>query len=215
MISAVTPETVLAYWFGEIRETPEYFESRLRCWFIEAAARDGEIRERFAPTVEAALGGELDHWADTRRGRLALIVLLDQMTRQVFRGTARAFAGDTRARELCLAALDAGDDRELGFAESVMLLMPLVHAEDLALQDRSIREHVARIERGGPRALAPYREMGLEQAQKHRDWLVRFGRFPNRNKALGRESTAEELAFLEEFHLYAPPARYRGQLRRA
>lgn len=208
--AVATSEEVLDYWFGEPARTFADLERKMRRWFMEAALLDDELRARFGPTIDHALAGELDHWADEPRGRLALIVVLDQLTRQAFRGHALAFAGDQRALALALDALDRGWHESLPVERATMMAMPLVHAEDLTVQERSV-ELRRQAKKTAPAELAPFFEIALEQAIKHRDWIARFGRFPGRNAALGRTSTPEEVEFLATFEQIAAPRRYQAR----
>jgi uncharacterized protein (DUF924 family) len=145
------------------------------------------MRRRFAGWVEAAVGCELDGWADTPRGRLSLILLLDQFTRNIHRGTAKAFAGDGKAQALVLQGLAAGMDKPLNLSERQFFYMPLVHAEDPALQALSLEKFAEFLREA--QAIASYQK-------QHTEVIERFGRFPTRNAALGRRSTPEEEAFL-------------------
>jgi uncharacterized protein (DUF924 family) len=194
----IAVDDVLSFWFGEPAQDGAALGTKFKRWFSGGPDFDREIRERFAPTVERALAGDLDDWARTIRGRLALIVVLDQFTRNIFRENPRAFAGDARAQKLAVEALDAQLDRELGFVERIFLKTPLAHAEDLALQERSVVEtdkltgEVADWQRSRF-------AMGAEQARKYREVIARFGRFPHRNAALGRTSTREEEVFLVDW----------------
>jgi uncharacterized protein (DUF924 family) len=183
-------DDVLEYWFGPDLAGPIPDELSKR-WFRGSEAFDREVRERFGPDVERAARGELEDWAGTPRGRLALVLLLDQFTRNIHRGDGRAFACDARARELALAGVERGDDRALPAAARSFLYMPLMHAEDLELQDRGVAlfEALDRETSGGDHA---------KYARMHRDIIARFGRFPHRNARLGRESTEEEIEFLKQ-----------------
>jgi len=178
-----TPEEVLTYWF-------EGGPDRTARWFGAGPATDAEVRRRFGDTLERAARGELDEWAATPRGRLALVVVLDQFSRNVHRGTARSFAQDSRALALCLEGLGRGEDRALAPVERAFFYMPLQHAEDAGVQERS----VACFERLA--AEAPDVAGFLDYARQHRDAIARFGRFPHRNATLSRRSTPEEDAFL-------------------
>lgn len=171
---------VLDYWFRELRPGQ---------WFEGGDARDEDVRNRFAPLLRQALSGELDHWAAEPRGRLALIIVLDQFARHIHRGSGLAFAGATRAEALALEGLDSGVGEALGFDERQFLCMPLMHAEDSRLQTRSLREF---------RALRAYADDILDYAERHAQTIERFGRFPYRNAALGRQTTSEEANFLED-----------------
>jgi uncharacterized protein (DUF924 family) len=160
-------------------------------WFRKDDAFDAEIRERFGVALAAGLAGAFGHWCREPLGCLARVILLDQFTRNAFRGTPRAFAGDPGALATAEDALERAFDRSLAPQERWFLYMPFVHSESLARQERG----VALFE-----ALAG--ETGLDEplpwAIRHRDVIRRFGRFPHRNEILGRASTPEEIAFLQE-----------------
>ena len=156
-------------------------------WFNGTPAIDGEIAARFGAAIEHALQGRLDHLACTPQGALALCLLLDQMTRNAYRGTPRAFAGDRRARRIARTAIARGFDRRLPPGLRGFLYMPLHHSESVGDQNRSIG---LLWQLRGPAK--------LQYAVEHRDVVARFGRFPHRNAVLGRPSSAEESAFLLE-----------------
>jgi uncharacterized protein (DUF924 family) len=180
------PQEVLDFWFGA-PGSAEHGTTRA-LWFTKSDAADDAIRTRFGPTVEAALRGELDHWGEDLRSALALIVLLDQFTRNIFRETPRAFAGDAAALALAQRVVDAGLDRQLSLRERWFVYMPFEHAESLPMQDRA----VALFRRLADDGLPEPRDWAI----RHRDVVARFGRFPHRNAILGRPSTPEEEAFL-------------------
>jgi uncharacterized protein (DUF924 family) len=192
------PEDVLSFWFETPTDTPDALKGQMRRWYRGGAEMDQAIRERFLADVERALHDELEEWARTPRGRLALVLLLDQFTRSLFRDTPRAFAGDLRAQALARDGFDRGDDRALSIAERNFLMMPFVHAEDLAMQARGIAE-IDRLVADAPAELRPIYAMGVEQSRKYHDVIRRFGRFPHRNQALGRPSTQEEEEFLRDW----------------
>jgi uncharacterized protein (DUF924 family) len=198
-------DEVLAFWFGEPATTSEEFGRKIRRWFMGGPALDAEIRERFAPLVERALTGELDDWAQTQRGRLALILLLDQFTRSIYRNDPRSFAGDARAQALALEAVERGLEGELTIEERQFLHMPLLHAENLAHQERSVAA-VAALVADAPLLYQQFLGMGVEQARKYRDIIARFGRFPHRNAVLGRTSTPEEQQFLVDWEQKMAPS---------
>ncbi|MDP8999195.1 MAG: DUF924 domain-containing protein [Myxococcota bacterium] len=189
------PEDVLSFWFGEPARDAATLGAKFKRWFTGGPDLDREIGGRFGAAVAAALEGKLDAWAETIRGRLALIILLDQFTRNIFRDDPRGFSGDGRAQRLAVDALDAGLERQLGFDERIFLMTPLGHAEDEQLQERSVAE----AERLVTEATEWQRSVfarGIEQTRKYREVVARFGRFPHRNTILGRASTPEEEAFL-------------------
>ncbi|MCC4309557.1 DUF924 domain-containing protein [Alcanivorax marinus] len=195
-------EDILTFWFGEERDEHGWPPAGItRGWFKSSPARDADMEARFGDLVEAALARELVDWEREAGPRLALILLLDQFTRNIFRGEARAFAGDHRAATLCLEGLSTGQDRRLDWPGQVFFCMPLMHAEDEDLQNRAVRCYQDLSQRV-PAALRPRIEENVRFAEEHRDVIRRFGRFPHRNQALGRESTAEERAFLETAKRY-------------
>ena len=160
------------------------------------------------PLVEQARRGELDHWADTAQGRLALIVVLDQFSRNIYRGSPLSYAQDEKALRLAVEGIELGMDRELGPPERFFFWLPLGHSEDLALQKRSVRhaeEEAAKV----PSHRKAGAEFEVSQAKATRDVIARFGRHPHRNEILGRESTPEELEYLRAEtppHLRRPPS---------
>jgi uncharacterized protein (DUF924 family) len=186
--------------------------AKARRWFMGGAAFDQEISARFGPLVEAALEGKLDEWATRIEGRLALVIVLDQFTRNMFRGSARTYAGDERALELALYALDRGLHHELPLEQRLFLTMPLRHAEDIALQARSLEVAKHATEEAAPE-LKPFYAMSVEQGEKYYDIIRRFGRFPHRNPIVGRQSTPEEEAFLVDWAKRAAPSAMREQSR--
>lgn len=155
-------------------------------WFRKDAAFDAEFRLRFRATHEAAARGELDAWRGDAAGALALLILLDQFPRNAFRGTARVYATDAKAREVAHGAVEAGFDRSFEPDLRQFFYLPLMHSESLPDLDRCVELT---------------RSLGDEShryAVHHRGIVQRFGRFPHRNEILGRESTPEEQRFLDE-----------------
>ncbi len=179
-------DEVIHFWFGE----PPRDESRAE-WFKKSDTFDAEIRSRFGARVQQALDGGLREWDVTPLGTLARILLLDQFTRNIFRGTATSFAGDALALAAARNLVARGDDRWLSGTMRCFAYLPFEHCEDRAVQAESLRLFAAL------RAWDP-RQADIEVwAQKHEAIVARFGRYPHRNALLGRKSTAEELAFLE------------------
>lgn len=183
-------QAVLDFWFGA-EGTPPHSQVRAE-WFRKDAAFDAQIAPRFGALVNQALAGGLTHWAAQPAGALARIVLLDQFTRNMFRDTARAFAGDALALVAARALVADGSDTALRPEQRVFAYLPFEHDERLAMQDESVRLFTALA------AEAPALQNMLDYAHKHRAVIARFGRFVHRNELLGRVSTAEELAFLKE-----------------
>ncbi|MBD3728933.1 MAG: DUF924 domain-containing protein [Sphingomonadales bacterium] len=169
---------VLDFWFRELAPSD---------WFNGGDAVDRMVRERFAPQVAQALAGELDDWASDPRGRLALIVLIDQFTRNIYRDDPRAFSGDAKAQQLVLDGLEQGMDAALALSERQFFYLPLMHAEDMELQAKSI----ACFER-----LAADAADILDFARGHRNVVARYGRFPMRNAALGRSNSEAEARYI-------------------
>jgi len=162
-------------------------------WFRGGAAFDRECRERFGELTGEAIDGGLGAWAHSDRGLLALVLLLDQMTRNIYRDTPRAFAGDPRARELAREWVTHGHYQRLPAAHQVFLFMPLEHSEELADQETCVELFRQLAETTG---LAELEEFA-RYARAHRDVIARFGRFPHRNAILGRASTPPEQEWLD------------------
>ena len=186
---SVAPDDVLDFWFGA-PASAEFGRARA-FWFTRSTATDGLIRDRFGPAVEAALRGELHHWADgDARGALALVLLLDQFTRNIFRDSARAFAGDDAALGVAKRLVADGRDRQLAAVERWFAYLPFEHSERIEDQHESLR------------LFSELAQQGLAEplvwARKHHDVIARFGRYPHRNELLGRASTAEEIDFLRQ-----------------
>lgn len=190
-------QDVLEWWFGEARRRPEVSADKSALWWGGDPEIDARVRARFGRLLERALRGELDAWQETPEGVVALVLLFDQVPRNIHRGTAEAFACDARARALAVALIDAGGDAGLAPIERVFLRLPFEHAEDPALQERAVAELEALARSCGP-AWRELLEGYAGYARRHRDVIARFGRFPHRNAALGRASTSEELAYLED-----------------
>lgn len=193
----MTPQAILDFWFGELDADGFCVEQRNKFWFRADAATDAVIRERFGLLVEQALAGQLDDWASSPRGRLALIVLLDQFSRNLYRGRPGAFAGDARARQLLNEGLALGHDRLLTPIERTFFYLPFEHSEDLDDQQRCVALFRA-LHDSLPERLRPRVQASLDHAVQHRDIIARFGRFPHRNRAFGRPSGPEERAYLAD-----------------
>lgn len=177
------------FWFGPPR-SPGRFQQR-EVWFKSDPGFDAALRERFGILQGRAAAGECADWALEAEPCLALILLLDQLPRNLFRGTAQAFACDTLAREMARGALKRGFDRSLPATWRQFIYLPFEHSEDLADQELSVTLFTAL-------ARDPTLAGTLDFARRHHAIIARFGRFPHRNAALGRVSTAEEEAFLKE-----------------
>lgn len=194
---AAQPDEVLDFWFGPPGHAAEVAGRQAKLWFGKSPENDRAVAERFSATLIDAAAGKLDHWAATPRGRLALVIVLDQFPHHIHRDRPQAFATDPQALALSLVALDAGEDATLAPVERVFLYLPLEHAESLAMQERSVVlfESLARESDAEARTLF---NNFLDYARRHRDVVARFDRFPHRNAILGRPSTPEETEFLKQ-----------------
>ncbi len=190
-------ENLLHFWFGQIPASGKVDPQRLKLWFGGDSSTDREIKEKFEHLLIPALAGDLDDWSDSPHGTLALIVLLDQFPRNIFRKTAEAFACDERALELALAGIDSGQDRALSITERAFFYMPLEHSESLEMQKLSVEKFEYLLEEA-PEPLKKMCASFLDYAVRHKEIIERFGRYPHRNQALGRESTGEEVEFLKQ-----------------
>lgn len=181
--SVMAPGDLIRFWFSE-RVQP--------LWFNSTDAFDAELREQYLHICRAALNGELDHWADTPEGALALVICLDQIPLNIFRGQVESFAGEAASRKVAAMAIERGFDQSFSNAQKAFLYMPYMHSEDLSDQDR---------------VLELFEQAGLmdnlQWAKHHREIVKRFGRFPHRNAILGRESTAEEKEWLASDEAFA------------
>ena len=188
---------VLRFWLGAYPLDAGAMLGVQRQWFRKDEAFDARLREDFGATIAAARAGRLDRWADTAEGRLALLIVLDQFTRNAFRGQPDSFAGAAQALALALAGIERGHDQALPPMARLFCYLPLEHAEDLALQQRSVALFAALRDAPGaePRA---FFDGTLDYARKHQDVIARFGRFPHRNAILGRTSTPQEQAYLAQ-----------------
>jgi len=194
--SSETAASVLAFWFGDQPEHAAASPERARLWWSKQAAVDAEMRARFGPLIAQAGAGGLDGWDATPEGRLALILLCDQFTRNTARGMPESFALDPLARAWCLEGLQKNAFVGLLPIQRLFAYMPLEHSESLDHQDRCVLLMQGLRDEAGPTERATF-EGFVDYAEKHREIVRRFGRFPHRNAILGRASTPEELAFLQ------------------
>jgi uncharacterized protein (DUF924 family) len=181
-------------WFGSTLDDAGSIPDRMAWWFQADEERDARLARRFGGLVEQCALGRLYRWLDHPEGRLALILALDQLPRNLFRGTPRAFAYDAYTAALCLAAAHTGQDRKLKPVQRAFLYMPLQHFEDLQAQDSGVAlyERLAAENPDQP----VFAEGFTSYSRLHRDIVARFGRFPHRNRVLNREDTAEEAEYL-------------------
>lgn len=176
MAAVNSPQDILDFWFSE--------RARKR-WFDSTPGFDRELTERFEETWRQAARGELDHWLQSADGCVALVIVLDQFPLNMFRGDAQSFATEAKSREVARAALAQEFDASLEAEQKAFLYMPFMHSEDLADQELSLRLFDQ-----------PGLESSLRFARHHHDIVARFGRFPHRNAALGRSSSAAEIEYL-------------------
>lgn len=195
---------ILSFWFGAPGTDPM---ARSSVWYKKDPAFDAEVRSRFGHDIELAARGEFDDWtsgagAEAAHTALALVVVLDQFSRNAFRDTPGAFANDARALDVSLRAQDKGLDRVLTPVERSFLYMPMMHAESREIQRRSVGAFERLAEEaagpGHPEAVAKFLASARDFARKHASIVDRFGRFPHRNTVLERTSTGDEVAFLKD-----------------
>lgn len=189
-------EKILDYWFGNVNATSEYFKDRGDVWYTGGEEQDREIKDRFGQDLQNAILETNLHWAESSNGALALVVLLDQFSRHVFRKTAQAFAQDPMARAIAYRSVNQEFDLELSVPERLFLYHPFHHSESLDDQDFGI-QLVNKMRSACTDAWEKHITESLEFFNGHRDVIARFGRFPHRNEVLGRTSSPEELDFLE------------------
>jgi len=192
-------EEILNYWFGELKESEAPLEDYYEIWFGKRREVDEFIRTNFEKDLKLAIEGKLKSWEDASRSTLALIILLDQFSRNIYRGTAKAFAHDSLILDVCLRAIEKGFDKRLHPVERLFFYMPLEHSEDLEIQRKSV-EYFSMLEKlfPSPPSLASMASEFRKYAEMHYVIIERFGRFPHRNDILGRESTPEEIKFLKQ-----------------
>lgn len=186
---------VLSYWFGEELDDPEVVAKQYKRWFVASKDVDQVLRDRFTGLLEQADRGECDDWRQDPKSTLALILLFDQFPRNMFRGSARAFSFDEKARALAEECIQNGWDRRLHPLEAAFVYLPLEHSEDIVDQNRCVELYSSlrlRVPVGMEEMFAGFLEYGI----LHRDIIARFGRFPHRNAVLERESSDEERAYL-------------------
>lgn len=181
------PRAVIDFWFSA-RAKP--------LWFEKDRDFDADIRERFGAAIHAAQMGAFDDWRATPMGALALLLLIDQMARNIHRGEAKAFLGDGRALAIADESLKRGHDQSLSFDQRRFFYLPFEHAEDMASQDRAIDLFTRAFAEAAPEDRDRAEEQ-LDYAHRHRKIIQRFGRYPHRNDALGRPSTDDEIEFLK------------------
>ncbi|MFM5160953.1 DUF924 family protein [Aeromonas veronii] len=191
-------QPLLDFWFGDEADDVLRATRQAPLWWGKSSETDALLAKQFGAQAEAAANGELADWADAPSGRLALILLLDQLPRNIHRGTPAAFAQDPLARDLCLKGLSIGADKSLSPLARVFFYLPLEHAESREQQARSVALFEAlATEQASTPAQATFAGFA-DFARRHQVIIERFGRFPHRNDILGRTSTPEEAEFLQQ-----------------
>ncbi len=188
-------QPLLDWWFGSEPSAAAVIRARQRLWFGYRAEQDAEARQRFEPLVRQALDGVLDDWSGVPEGWLALLLLLDQLPRMIFRGQPKAYAGDEKAQQLVRDGLAQGGDVLLAPIQRVFVYLVLEHAESLVLQEQAVVHFTQLLEMVEPEE-RPLFEDFRQHALRHREVVARFGRFPHRNSILGRASNEAEQTFL-------------------
>src|SRR6185437_7228455 len=192
---------VRQFWFGRLPLKADGMKERLALWFgcgAEERRVDEIVRTRFGALIEQAAAGVLAAWADSPRRRLSLILLLDQLPRHAYRGSARAFAMDREALALTLSGMQSAADAALTPVERIFFYMPLQHAELQDAQEESVAAYRRLLDEAPQELQAVFASSALESAELHRSIVARFGRFPHRNRVLGRPNTAEEESYLRQ-----------------
>lgn len=197
MTALPTPDDVRDFWIGDAVHDPDVAAAKNKLWFIKSAETDAQIAARFLPLVTALTTGLAYDWADQGpKARLAAIIGIDQFCRNLFRGDVLAFKHDPIALGLCKDGLLRDEDKTLSEVERMFFYLPLEHSESMADQDLSVSLCTALLQ-DAREPFKPLCENTLDYARQHRDVIARFGRFPHRNKILGRTDTAEEKIFNE------------------
>ena len=192
---------ILEFWFGHRPYTRPVVAKHARLWFGDPSApelrpqADEALRLRFSALAAAAARGDFDVWESSPRRRLALILLLDQIPRSIYRGTPQAYAQDRRALALAVSGTQLGADAALDPVERIFFYMPMQHAESRELQEESVSAF-RRLAAEGPAEFAQLFALAAKRAEQQREVVERFGRFPHRNLILGRDSTPEEREWL-------------------
>ncbi|MFJ2367487.1 DUF924 family protein [Pseudomonas sp. NPDC087697] len=188
-------QPLLEWWFGSAEAPDDVAADKGKLWFGKRDSQDLEARTRFGDLVEQALAGGLTEWTQSPEGWLALVLLLDQLPRMIFRETPKSFAGDLRAQALVAQGIAADFDRQLLPIQRVFIYLVFEHCEHLAVQNEAISRFADLLAQQPETDRAVFAD-NLDYAERHQKIIARFGRFPHRNAVLGRESTAEELVFL-------------------
>jgi uncharacterized protein (DUF924 family) len=186
---------ILDFWFSDSALDSPQLNSRMERWFGASDELDEQIRQNFSGLIDLATTDQLDDWAETPQGRLALIILLDQFRRNIYRGSADAFALDKKALKLAIEGTITGDHKQLDSVERMFFFMPLQHSESLKIQEKSVSIFNALAE-SVPGTMHETFLASAQFAELHRDIVAEFGRFPHRNAMLGRVNSSAEATYL-------------------
>lgn len=189
-------QKVLDYWFGKIESNKDLAIKKNNIWFQGSSEIDMYITETFKKMLEKAEKNELDFWQETTRGNLALIILLDQFSRNIYRNSKKAYQSDKKSLAICIDGIDKKIDKNLYPIEKQFFYMPLQHAENIQIQEKSVF-HYKNLLQEAPEATKSYFESTVKSAEQHKEIIDLFGRFPHRNKILGRNSSKKEIEFLK------------------
>lgn len=190
-------DAIMDFWFGDLQKADLPGSQNTTLWFGGSKEIDGQIKALFAKDLESAILGKYDHWVETPRGTLALIILFDQFSRNIYRSQAAAFAQDDKALTLCLNGIKQQQDHTLTLIQRVFFYMPLEHSEKIERQEQSVSAFQTLASISMPETAGVYQAF-LKYAFMHYDVIKQFGRFPHRNAVLARNSTEAELLFLAQ-----------------
>ncbi len=189
-------QDILYFWFGEIGDPGECpSDERTNLWFGFSPQNDEKITNKFSSILDDADKGKLDVWKDSSHGTIAIIILLDQFSRQIYRRTEKAFAYDSNALKIAQYAVDNGIDKNMHFCEKIFCYLPFEHSEEESMQRKSVALYSHLLERSSEAQYA-FASNCLKMAREHLVIIERFGRFPHRNEIIGRASTEEEIKYL-------------------
>jgi uncharacterized protein (DUF924 family) len=188
---------ILDFWFGNSADDVQIFEQKSSLWWRKDEELDREIESAFSAALKRLIAGQLTFWKQDAESLLAMIILADQFSRNIYRNKAKAFAQDDLALALSLEGLESRIDLKLGIAQRIFFYMPLEHSESMSMQDRSV-EMFEQLCESAPENVRQEIIENLDYAIKHREVIEKFGRFPHRNAILGRESRPEEIEYLKQ-----------------
>ena len=189
--------TLLEFWFGNKESDAEVIEEKSSLWWDKNEKTDAYISKHYSDLLSRSVRGELNDWVNEPRGHLALIILMDQFSRNIYRDTARSFSQDEPALALAVRGTESGVDKKLRAVERVFFYLPFEHSEAVEMQENSVRLYQTLLDGVADRDKEKFADY-LDYAVKHADIVRRFKRFPHRNKLLGRKSTPEEIEFLKQ-----------------